>query len=229
MEINWDELKCDAARLVRNEPVQYVTGISWFYGLKLNVTKDVLIPRPETEELLQKISKIPLKKTKILDIGTGSGCIAISVKKLFPEAEVFASDNSETALKIAKHNAEKNDTEIIFINDDILKSKIQMNFDIIVSNPPYVTEKEKSQMDKNVLEYEPHNALFVPDTDALKFYTAITQFANKKLNSSGYLFFEINEVYNDEVCDLLGNYSFINIESFKDINNKWRIVKAQKA
>ena len=247
--MDWNEVEGDVKRLLTHEPIQYVTGTSWFYGMQFKVNWNVLIPRPETEELVQKAVEfgknyfqrlLPLgtgqkvaekmsKHYRILDIGTGSGCIAIALKKEFPEAEVHASDFSEIALNIAKQNAEKNDTEIIFIHDNILQSNITGKYDLIISNPPYVTEKEKKQMGKNVVEFEPHSALFVPDDDAMKFYNAISFFAKSHLHPAGRLLLEINEAYKDEVCSLLEKENFINIEPFKDINNKWRIVKAQKA
>ncbi len=230
-EINWNDIEGDVKRLLTHEPVQYVTGTAWFYGMQFKVNWDVLIPRPETEELVQKAMEIvrsDFQQYKILDIGTGSGCIAIALKTHLPDAEIYASDISEKALKIAELNAKTNNTEIHFIKDNILQSNINEQFDLVISNPPYVTEKEKQAMLKNVLDFEPHSALFVPDNDAMKFYDAISEFAKTHLHPSGHLLFELNEAYKDEVCSLLEKANFINIESFKDINNKWRIIKVQK-
>lgn len=227
-EIDWNELQGDIRRLMDHEPVQYVTGIAWYCDMTFHVTSDVLIPRPETEELIQKVKESAEIPKRILDIGTGSGCIAIVLKKIFPEADVSASDISESALHIATRNAEKYNAPIRFIHDDILNSNISSKYDLIVSNPPYVTEKEKAMMEDHVLNHEPHSALFVPDNDPLKFYRSIAGFASEHLYPAGHLLFEINEAYKNEVCELLSRYHFANIESFTDIHNKWRIIKVTK-
>lgn len=226
-------------QLKKNKPIQYILGNTYFYGLNLNVNESVLIPRPETEELVDWIIKdYSNKKTtslKLLDIGTGSGCIAIALSKNISESDVFALDVSIEALEIAKVNANKNDQKNIhFIEADInhistLKSfNFPTDFDIIVSNPPYITESEQSAMYKNVLDYEPHVALFVKDTNPLIFYVSIANFAIQKLQKNGALFFEINELFGKEMIKMLLEKGFINIELRKDINGKDRMIKCIK-
>ena len=212
------------------KPIQYILGNTEFYGLKFEVDANVLIPRQETEELVDLI----LKENKntisnILDIGTGSGCIAISLQKNLPRASVYALDVSDKALEVAKRNAEANNTSIHFIPTDILKwSEYEFNttFDIIVSNPPYVTFADKNKMHKNVLDYEPHLAMFVEDENPLLFYNAIADMAKQHLNSNGKLYFEINESFGNECILLMKEKGFKNIELIKDINEKYRIIKA---
>lgn len=223
-------------QLKTGKPLQYILGETEFYGLKFIVNKDVLIPRPETEELVDWIlitlRGIQAKTTplKILDIGTGSGCIPVSAKKFFPDLEVYALDISTGALETARQNAEFNRTEIHFIHDDILNpvSEILLHekFDLIVSNPPYVTESEKGEMFSNVIDYEPHTALFVSDSDPLQFYNKIADFSLSNLQNKGYLFLEINENLGKETCTLLADKGFINIELRQDIRGKDRMVKA---
>ncbi|PTQ96937.1 release factor glutamine methyltransferase [Mucilaginibacter yixingensis] len=218
------------SRLETGEPAQYILGETEFYGLPFKVSPAVLIPRPETEELVQWIldttKQTPVKT--ILDIGAGSGCIAIALKKHLPNVQVYAMDVSAAALNIAKQNAVLNEAEVHFIFDDILNPAEQLpQFDIIVSNPPYVTLEDKEQMHRNVTDFEPHTALFVPQDDPLIFYRAITQFAAKKLNSNGYLFFEINENYGEQTIDLINNNQFINSELRKDLTDRDRMTKAQ--
>ena len=185
--------------LKENKPIQYITGKTEFYGLTFNLSPSVLIPRPETEELVDFIlKKEDLQNKNVLDIGTGSGCIAISIAKN-TNCNMFALDISEEALTIAKQNAEYNKSNVIFLQKDILKtSEIEHNnkkiyFDIIVSNPPYVRDSEKSTMQKNVLDYEPHKALFVNDDNALVFYEKIAEFAQNNLKAKGTIYVEINE------------------------------------
>ena len=219
-------------RLLNHEPVQYVTGIAHFMDLKLEVNSNVLIPRPETEELLQWIIDDFLNSTKtvkVLDIGTGSGCIALALKKYLKSSEVYALDKSKNALNLAINNAKKNQLEVYFIHDDILflSSKQLLKFDIIVSNPPYVLLSEKKLMNKNVLEHEPHLALFVDDYDPILFYKAIADYSLNNLNSKGLLYFEINEKYGEEIKIMLLNLNFINIELRKDFFGKDRFIKAQ--
>ena len=219
-------------RLLNHEPVQYVTGIAHFMDLKLEVNSNVLIPRPETEELLQWIIDDFLNSTKtvkVLDIGTGSGCIALALKKYLKSSEVYALDKSKNALNLAINNAKKNQLEVYFIHDDILflSSKQLLKFDIIVSNPPYVLLSEKKLMNKNVLEHEPHLALFVDDYDPILFYKAIVDYSLNNLNSKGLLYFEINEKYGEEIKIMLLNLNFINIELRKDFFGKDRFIKAQ--
>ena len=219
-------------RLLNHEPVQYVSGIAHFMDLKLEVNSNVLIPRPETEELLQWIIDDFLNSTKtvkVLDIGTGSGCIALALKKYLKSSEVYALDKSKNALNLAINNAKKNQLEVYFIHDDILflSSKQLLKFDIIVSNPPYVLLSEKKLMNKNVLEHEPHLALFVDDYDPILFYKAIADYSLNNLNSKGLLYFEINEKYGEEIKIMLLNLNFINIELRKDFFGKDRFIKAQ--
>ena len=188
-------------RLLNNEPIQYIFGHTAWCGMQLKVNSSVLIPRPETAELLDLVATAP---RTILDIGTGSGCIAIAMKKRFPNVEVYAIDISKKALDTAKENAANNNATIHFIQADILQQPtIDLRFDLIVSNPPYIAEKEKIEMDKNVLDYEPHNALFVPDNDPLVFYREISLFAKKHINPNGQLLFEINQRYGNETQELV--------------------------
>ncbi|MFV8364893.1 peptide chain release factor N(5)-glutamine methyltransferase [Flavobacterium sp. XS1P27] len=216
-------------------PVQYLLGKTSFYGLDFEVNENVLIPRPETEELVEWIlesqksnpetSGESLKDFKILDIGTGSGCIAISLAKNLPNATVFAIDVSEKALATAKTNAENNSVKVSFINQNILKTQdLGQQFDIIVSNPPYVRNLEKEEIKKNVLDNEPHLALFVEDDDALIFYKKIAELAQKNLSENGQLYFEINQYLGKEMVDLLEKMNFKNIELRKDIYGNDRML-----
>ncbi|MCG3166396.1 MAG: Release factor glutamine methyltransferase [Bacteroidia bacterium] len=243
-------------KLKLHVPIQYILGNTEFYGLKLKVNEHVLIPRPETEELVDWIirdvtsSVVEKQSLKILDIGTGSGCIAIALKKNMPEAEVYALDISANALTVAKENAELNTAEIHFLQDDILEfyrrgAETQSNnkdkknsaplhlrgekkFDLIVSNPPYITEAEKEAMSANVLDYEPHTALFVPDNDALLFYRAILDFANEKLAPGGNVYFELNSSYAAAVAGLAADKGFINCIIRKDLSGKERMFRSEK-
>lgn len=225
-------------QLKLQKPIQYILGETEFFGLKFKVNPNVLIPRPETEELVSWILSChserseAFRKIHILDIGTGSGCIAIALAKHLPEASVFAVDVSAEALDIAKYNAEKNKINITFIKDDILNPcraelvSASQKFDIIVSNPPYVREQEKSLIRPNVLENEPHLALFVKNDNALVFYEAISKFAKKHLKDNGQLFFEINEFLGKDTVGLLKQHSFMDIELRQDVFGKDRMVKA---
>lgn len=229
------------ADLQQEKPIQYITGEAWFYGLKFEVNENTLIPRPETEELVEWIiesqkSKVQSQKFEILDIGTGSGCIPISLKANLPQAYVSAIDVSEKALEVAKRNAASNKVEINFIQTNILEvedlSQLQSPithypspYNIIVSNPPYVRNLEKQEIKKNVLDYEPHLALFVEDTDALLFYRKIAQLALKNLAPNGLLFFEINQYLGKETVELLENLGFKNIELKKDIYGNDRMIR----
>lgn len=223
--------------LKQQKPIQYIIGETEFYGLPFIVNNNVLIPRPETEELVSWILHNVDKNQplKILDIGTGSGCLAISLSKYLPNAKVFALDVSHEALEVAKQNAKMNRVNLTFIEADILNEAgwhqvmISNDFDIIVSNPPYVREKEKKQMTLNVLDHEPHLALFVNDERPLKFYNAITKLANIYLKNNGLLFFEINEYLGKDMIDLLRLNSFHNIELKQDIFKKDRMIKGVKA
>lgn len=218
-------------RLKKYEPIQYILGDTEFYGLVFKVTPSVLIPRPETEELVSWIiDDCEIKPNiSILDIGTGSGCIAITLAKNLPNAQVYAMDVSEKALVVAKENAIKNDVKVKFIKEDILSWDFSdLSFDIIVSNPPYVRELEKDAMSANVLDYEPHLALFVKNDDALLFYRKISLIAKEILKPNGFLYFEINENLGDVTKKLLVNGGFNNIELKKDTFDKDRMIKAMK-
>ena len=220
--------------LKKEIPVQYLLGKTSFYGLDFEVNANVLIPRPETEELVDWIIKSirilqNSKSLKILDIGTGSGCIAISLAKNIPNAEVFAIDVSEKALATAQKNAAINKVEVTFIHKNILETAdLEQQFDIIVSNPPYVRNLEKQEIKKNVLDNEPHLALFVEDNDALIFYRKIAELAQKNLSENGQLFFEINQYLGKEMIDLLEKMNFKNIELRKDIYGNDRMILGTK-
>lgn len=223
----WDSL---LAQLKKEVPIQYLLGKTNFYGLDFEVNENVLIPRPETEELVEWIinenSKAEKSKTiKILDIGTGSGCIAISLAKNIPNARVYAMDVSKKAIETAKRNAINNKTDVTFILQDVLNAEeLKCNFDIIVSNPPYVRNLEKEEIKKNVLDYEPHLALFVEDNDALIFYRKIAELAQNNLLEGGQLYFEINQYLGDEMKDLLEKMNFKSIELRKDIYDNDRMI-----
>jgi release factor glutamine methyltransferase len=269
----WERVLAD---LKKQKPIQYILGETEFYGLPFLVNENTLIPRPETEELVELIikqnskSEIPPEpkvngaklnsKLKILDIGTGSGCIAIALKKDLPNSEVFAIDISEEALETAKKNAQINQVEIHFIQADILKinnleqlpssnshlptsnsqlptsnfqlptSNFQLptTFDIIVSNPPYVRNLEKQEINPNVLEYEPHLALFVEDEDALLFYRKIAQLALKSLSPNGRLYFEINQYLGKETVELIESFGFKNVVLHKDIYGNDRMIEGTR-
>jgi release factor glutamine methyltransferase len=220
--------------LSKNKPVQYITGESEFSGCRFQLNSDVLIPRPETEQMVQMIVNYVSNNQavkRILDIGTGSGCIAVSLAKQLTHCEVFACDVSFSALELAASNAQLNKAEVNYFKFDLLNltdTEELPVFDLIVSNPPYVTEKEKSQMQPNVLNYEPHLALFVTDDDPLLFYRKIALFAQKKLKSGGYMMLEINEMYGDDLKILLESFRFSEIEVLKDFHGKNRFVSAIK-
>lgn len=218
-------------RLLQHEPIQYITGATEFMGLKFQVTSDVLIPRTETEELVEWILNDFQGKSgeslKILDIGTGSGCIAISLAKYLPKVRVFALDISEKSLEVARQNAEANNVEIQFIQGNILENlKWNETFDILVSNPPYVTPSEKKWMSDNVLKYEPHTAIFAPDETPLLFYEAIARMGKNSLRPGGKLYFEINEAYGQELINLLTHFSYKDILLKKDFLAKDRFIKS---
>jgi release factor glutamine methyltransferase len=217
-------------------PIQYILGETEFYGMRFYLTDDVLIPRPETEELVAWIlQEVKHRNTPltILDLGTGSGCIAISLAKHLPHSEVHALDVSKEALAIARRNAQLHQVDIIEIHHDIIESRIQnstfndLKFDIIVSNPPYVRHSEKTEMRPNVLNYEPHIALFVDDNNPLLFYEAIIAIASSQLKSDGLLFFEINQYLGQETCDLLSTNNFKNLVLKTDLSGNDRMIKAQ--
>jgi release factor glutamine methyltransferase len=213
------------AALKTNKPLQYILGKTEFYGLKFIVNEHTLIPRPETEELVDWILKEEFSSA--LDIGTGSGCIPIVLAKN-TNAIISAIDVSEDALVVAKENAKINEVKINFFRQDILKTTTLPKVDVIVSNPPYVLESEQELMLDNVLEYEPNLALFVADNNPLLFYKKIGELAAKSLNCGGQLYFEINEKYGNEILEMLRKIGFVDIALKKDINDKDRMLKATK-
>lgn len=228
----WDAI-LDA--LKNQKPIQYILEETYFYGLPFYVDENVLIPRPETEELVQliisnnQITKLP-NPLKILDIGTGSGCIAIALAKSIPNTTVFAIDVSQNALEVARKNAKHNEVEVAFLQKNILETDdLKQLFDIIVSNPPYVRNLEKAEIHKNVLEYEPHLALFVEDNDALLFYKKIAELAKKSLTPSGQLYFEINQYLGVITVELLESYGFKNVKLIKDIYGNDRMISCDNA
>jgi release factor glutamine methyltransferase len=223
--------------LKTGKPVQYILGTAEFYGLTFLVNAATLIPRPETEELVEWVLespnlKVESQKLSVLDIGTGSGCIAISLKKNLKYANVSAIDISANALATAEQNAIINEADVTFIEHDILSTdylKIaSLKPDIIVSNPPYVTLQDKTQMHVNVNNFEPHTALFVPENDPLIFYKAIADFAAACLSDKGLLFFEINENFGKQTVELLQDKGFVSIELRQDMSGRDRMVKAVK-
>ena len=236
------EFKKIIKRLQKEEPIQYILGKTEFYGLPLLVDKNTLIPRPETEELVEwaikeiqekrikskdVISKDNEKSLSILDIGTGTGCIPISLAKNLENVTISAIDISKEALKIAKQNAALNNVEIDFIEIDILNTdKLNQQYDIIISNPPYVRELEKVEINNNVLENEPHLALFVDDENPLIFYKKITDLAKQHLTKKGILFFEINQYLGKETVEMLEKKGFQNIQLKKDHFGNDRMIKA---
>lgn len=218
------------SRLQQIEPLQYIVASTEFYGFPFQLSPAVLIPRPETEELVEWIYT-DFKNTSctILDIGTGSGAIAVSLAKLLPEAEVTAIDVSEDALKIAEANATSNAVNVQFIKQDILDCQaLDRSYDVIVSNPPYVRDLEKAEIKANVLNYEPHLALFVEDQNALIFYKKIAELAIKALQPNGILYFEINQYLSAETVSLLKNIGFSQVELRDDFAGKPRMIKAQR-
>jgi release factor glutamine methyltransferase len=219
-------------RLQQHEPVQYLINEAWFAGLIFYVDKNVLIPRPETEELLDWIIKDVRSETsnvkKILDVGTGSGCIAIALKNKIPNAEIWGCDVSDEALNVARMNADALNATIDFLPLDFLdpdQRKQLPHVDIIVCNPPYVPQSDKNEMKKNVLEFEPATALFVPDNDSLVFYNAIADFGKEKLNDKGNIYVEINENLGDQVKNLFQSKGYSLVELKKDLQEKDRMIK----
>lgn len=226
-----DQIKDYISELIQTKPIQYVLGIADFYEMKFKVNHHTLIPRPETEELVHAIiEENKSEKLTVLDIGTGSGCIPICLSKHLINADISAVDISAEAITVAKSNASLNNTTVKFFNRDILKWEDfeWTKYDIIVSNPPYVTIAEMEKMEKNVLDFEPHTALFVSNHDPLIFYRRITDFANLNLNKGGKLYFEINESLGEEMKDLLRKNGFTKINLRQDINGKNRMISAIK-
>ena len=224
----WKNILSD---LKKQKPIQYILGETEFYGLPFWVDENVLIPRPETEELVALIlneeasGKRQATSVRILDIGTGSGCIPISLKKNLPDAEVYAIDVSEKALVVAQKNAKLNKVDVTFIIKNILEtSSLERQYDIIVSNPPYVRNLEKQEIKPNVLEFEPHLALFVEDNDALLFYRKIAELAKKNLSPNGQLYFEINQYLGKETVELVESFGFKNVTLHQDIYGNDRMI-----
>lgn len=235
--MNWDKETSSEAEqqfltvlegLKKHQPIQYLLGEAYFYGSFFKVNEAVLIPRPETEELVDWILSLDLENKAVIDFGTGTGCIAISLKKHSRARSVTAVDISEKALALASENALRLETEVNFVHGDILSLEIEGEFDIIVSNPPYITGKEMAEMHQNVLAHEPHLALFVPDEKPLLFYEAIADFAIAHLKADGDLFFEINEYLSEEMIHMLSTKGFINIVLRNDMQGKARMIHARK-
>lgn len=226
-------------RVNQGEPVQYVLGEAWFFGRKFHVNGSVLIPRPETEGLVAAVlaycARLPKGKENgeqlsVLDIGTGSGCIPVTLSKALSAVRLYATDVSNAALSVAVGNAAAYDADITFIEHNILTENIPVaELDVIVSNPPYVTLGEKSAMHRNVLDYEPHGALFVPDDDALVFYRSIARQSKQALKVNGFLALEVNPLYSKAVADLIRDNGFKSVEILRDISGKERIVTGIKA
>ena len=218
-------------KLKEEYPIQYILGTSEFMGLDFEVNEQVLIPRPETEELIRWIlASVPNEKRhRILDIGTGSGCIPIVLAKYLKASDVESMDISENAIEVANRNAAKHKTSVKFIHKDVLKlTSLDHEYDIIVSNPPYVKQSEKKRMQNNVLRYEPDQALYVSNSDPLLFYRHIAQLGLKNLRIDGYLFFEINQYHGKELRELLQNMGYVDIEIKKDIYGADRMIRAIK-
>lgn len=214
-------------RLKKAEPIQYILGQTEFCDLTFNVNPSVLIPRPETSELVKWIVEENKKEqTNILDIGTGSGCIAISLAKMLPNAQVTAWDISPRAIETAESNNRLNETKVTFVEQDIFTASEEATYDIIVSNPPYIKEVEKRNMQRNVLDWEPSIALFVPDNDPLLFYREIARKGVQLLKNGGKLYFEINREHGEETCNMLAEYGYTNIELRKDFADNDRMIRA---
>lgn len=228
-DVPQDELELITQRLERQEPVQYVLGEADFAGRTFFVNKHVLIPRPETAELCQWIINDTGGQSPfdILDIGTGSGCIAITLAAEMPQAKVTAWDISAEALEVARENAKRMNIQVAFEQVDALHIPFVSKHDIIVSNPPYICNKERARMEANVLEYEPHTALFVPDDDPLLFYRAIAAYAQKALSKGGSLYFEINPLYVESLAKMLSMMSYHDIHTKEDQYGKTRMMKAR--
>lgn len=216
-------------RLQKHEPIQYIQGYSDFCGLRFKVTPATLIPRPETSELVEWVASEATGNERILDIGTGSGCIAVSLANKMPQSEVTAWDISAEALTVATENSRSNGTEVLFEQVDIIAYQPEeKQFDIIVSNPPYIKENEKSAMHSNVLDWEPHTALFVPDSDPLLFYRTIAKKGLTLLKPGGTLYFEINRAHGAETVEMLAGLGYTGIELRKDFADNDRMIKATR-
>ena len=215
-------------RLSNNEPIQYILGNTIFNNLEFDLDSSVLIPRPETEELVDLIINYECKKEKILDIGSGSGCIAVTLAKYIEKSNVTALEICSNAVKIINKNAEKHNVKINIICDDFLTFQTNSTFDLIVSNPPYITYSQKDKISKNVLNYEPHKALFVDDGDPLIFYKSILDFSESNLNVDGNIFFEINHIFYNEMIQLVSKYQNFSYKLIKDFHKKNRFMILQK-
>jgi len=227
-EIRFNEIKKInniILELKNNKPIQYILGSTNFYGIKIKVNENTLIPRPETEELVDWILNDDFNS--MLDIGTGTGCIPIAIAKN-KDVKIYALDKSKKALKIAKENSRINNVNINFIEKDIFKFNESLNFDLIVSNPPYILKSKIDSMSSNVVDYEPHEALFVNDKDPLVFFKHISKIAIQMLNSNGKLYFEINEDYATEIKLILNEFGFVDIQLKNDINDRNRMLRAIK-
>lgn len=224
-----EELRKKIERVKKNEPLQYILGETTFYGRRFKCDQRALIPRPETEELIDWIINDVSNEgnIRILDIGCGSGCIAITLAKELKNSIVTALDISKEAISLTEENCTINNCQLECINEDIFNFS-DTQYDIIVSNPPYICDKEAANMESNVIDHEPHLALFVPDSSPLKFYEKITEYAARNLRSRGKLYFEINRKYGKEMQLLLEKFGFINIELRKDISNNDRMIKGEK-
>ncbi len=219
-------------RLQDGEPVQYILGKVLFYGIPLDVNRHVLIPRPETEELVRWVLDETVgKEVELLDLCTGSGCIAIALKNILKDSSVYGLDNSVKALNVATGNARTNEIGVDFFHFDLLKqeSLAFMSFDVMVSNPPYVRDAESGEMESHVLDYEPHQALFVRDDDPLIFYRKIVDLAEGHLKKGGRIYFEINEAFGGEIVQLLRDRGFVDVELRKDLNSRDRMVRGVRA
>lgn len=224
------ELEDILQRLSRFEPLQYIEGRTLFLGREFWVAPGVLIPRPETEELVELMLKEIPVDARILDVGTGSGCIAISLAKALPDALVTAWDVSPEALSVARANARKLQADVRFVECDVLACQVDEVglYDVIVSNPPYVTEAEKADMEPNVLQWEPSLALFVPDDDPLRFYRRIAVLGRDMLADGGRLYFEINRAYGREMVEMLRTMGYVGVRVEKDLSQNDRFVIAEK-
>lgn len=218
------------AELLQHRPIQYIFGEAPFYGLNFKVNRHTLIPRPETQELVQMIvNENTATDLRVLDIGTGSGCIACSLARSLKFAQVSAVDISSDTLTVARENAERLKVTVNFSECDILTANPHADsFDIIVSNPPYICEQERVDMEQNVLDYEPDSALFVPNEDPLRFYRAITKYSQKSLPTNGKLYFEINSLYYRDVVSLMREHSFEDVIALRDYKGNYRFVKGVK-
>ena len=226
-------IRRDMERLAEGCPLQYVLGETEFYGLSFKVSPAVLIPRPETEELVQRVvQQYEGQKVRIWDVGTGSGCIAISLAKMLPDVEVFATDISEDALAVARENAECNGVGVTFARHDMADVEHlpfgETRFDVIVSNPPYIPASDRATLHKNVTDYEPETALFVPDDDKLWCYRALARLAQRTLAPGGRLYVETYHDFHEKLAEMLQSFGFLAVQSFRDINGQPRMIYAAR-